>query len=400
MAPRIRIANRQARRIFLDRHALLEPVQGTGRGVDLAALVDRLGFVQLDSINTLNRAHDLILWSRQGRFRPPALGRLLARDRKIFEHWTHDAAILPIASFPFWRHRFSQDEAVLRKRWRAWRRDGFEDQIDTVYRQIAENGPQCSSDVGKDEARGSGGWWDWHPSKTALEFLWRTGRLSVCHREGFQKYFDLTERVIPQKFLEKTVTWDETIDWACRSAIHRLGFATPAQISEFWEMVPKLEVRRWCAEAVAAGTLHDVLVEGADGTEKPMLAPRELLSRDLPDPTGRVRVLSPFDPALRNRDRAEWLFGFSYRIEIFVPAAKREYGYYVFPVLERDRLIGRIDMRADRTTSTLNVAGFWPEVSVKMSKGRRDRLQSEIVRAARFSGSDRIVFAEGWLRSP
>ncbi len=191
-----RLTNRDARRIFLDRHALCEVPAGEAHGPALLELIERLGFVQLDSINTVARAHDLILFARRPRYRPKALKSLYEKDRALFEHWTHDAAVIPMGYYPWWHLRRRRDAEKLKKQWRNWRRDGFESQFQTVLDQIREQGPLCASDVGAGEKRGSGGWWDWHPSKTALEYLWRSGALCVVGRDGFRKRYDLTERVI------------------------------------------------------------------------------------------------------------------------------------------------------------------------------------------------------------
>lgn len=222
------LANATARRLFLDRHALSGPPVGPASGTALAGLIDRIGFVQVDSINTVARAHDMILWSRRRSYRPPALKRLLETDRALFEHWTHDASILPVNLFPYWRHRFARDALRLRENWRKWFRDGYEAQFDTILNRIACDGPVTSADVGEGEgeARGKGGWWDWHPSKAALEWLWRTGELSVTRRDGFRKVYDLTGRVIPAAHRGPAPEAEALVDWACRSALLRLGFAT------------------------------------------------------------------------------------------------------------------------------------------------------------------------------
>ena len=179
--------NSAARRLFLHRHGLAETPAGPGRGEDLQDLIQRLGFVQLDSINTVARAHDMILRARRPAYRPRNLKRLYENDRALFEHWTHDAAVIPKAFYPYWHLRFRRDDELLRRLWKNWRRDGFEERFAVVLDHVRDHGPVCSSDVGKGEKRGSGGWWDWHPSKTALEYLWRTGALTVVHRKGFPR---------------------------------------------------------------------------------------------------------------------------------------------------------------------------------------------------------------------
>lgn len=396
---RPQIDNRTARRLFLDLHALAEPPTGPARGDDLHALIHRLGFVQLDSINTVARAHDLILFSRRPSYRPRHLKSLYERDRRLFEHWTHDAAVIPMDFYPHWHLRFQRDADLLKDRWKNWRRDGFEAQFQTVLDHIRDHGPVCSSDVGTGEKKGSGGWWDWHPSKTALEYLWRSGTLTVTGRTGFQKRYDLTERVIDTATHAERPDPDQTLDWCCGAALDRLGFATSGEIAAFWDTVKPAEAKSWCAAQLATGELIEVDILGADGAPRRSFARPEILDRPAPDPTGRLRVLSPFDPALRDRNRAERLFGFHYRIEVFTPAPKRRYGYYVFPLMERDRLIGRIDMKAHRDADKLVVTGLWPEKGVKWSAARQTRLEAELARICRLADVSDVVFQDGWLRS-
>ena len=135
---------------------------------------------------------------------------MVDRRRAAFEAWTHDASILPIAAFPHWRHKFARDAALVQKRWKAWHRGDFLKQTETVLDQIARQGPLGSGDFGTHERRGTGGWWDWHPSKTALEYLWRTGRITVSRREGFRKIYDLTENVIPQDIRSERPSFNDS----------------------------------------------------------------------------------------------------------------------------------------------------------------------------------------------
>ena len=392
--------NRSARRLFLDRHLLLRPGSGSGRGADLEGVLDALGFVQVDSVNTLARAHDLILWSRRGRYRPKALENLVARRRAAFEHWTHDASVIPMAFYPMWRMKFARDAARMRARWPAARRAGWEVEIEQVLRHIADHGPASSLDVGGEETKGSSsGWWDWHPSKTALEFLWRSGRLAICHRRGFRKFYDLAERVIPAEHRTRHHDDDEIVDWAMSEALQRLGFGTSGELAAFFEIVTRDEAKAWCASALSEGRVIEAEIGMADGSQRRSFTTEAILddAASLPEPTSRVRLLSPFDPALRDRARAERLFGFHYRIEMFVPEAKRRYGYYVFPVLQGDWLIGRIDAR--RTDGALFVQAFWPEAGIRMGKARTAALKSELERVRLLPNAETVTFADGWMRA-
>jgi uncharacterized protein len=392
------LKNRDARRLFLDRHLLLQSGQGPGKGTDLTDVLTDLGFVQVDSVNTLARSHDLILWSRRGQYRPRALEDIVARHRTGFEHWTHDAAVVPMQFYPMWRLKFARDEVRMRRHWPKWRREGWDSEIDTVLQRIADDGPVSSRDVGDAEAKGSSGWWDWHPSKTALEYLWRSGRLAICHRRSFRKFYDLSERVIPSQYLNARREDAEIVGWTMTAALDRLGFGTAGELAAFFEIVTRDEAKAWCADALAAGRIVEVDVEMADGDLRRSYSTPALLDlvATLPDPSTRVRVLSPFDPALRDRVRAERLFGFHYRIEIFVPAAKRRYGYYVFPVMQGDQIIGRVDAR--RTSDSLLVSAFWPETGVRMGAGRCAALEAELIRLGRFAGLESVHYAGDWLR--
>ena len=391
------IPNLRARRLFLDRHALAEAPVGPATGAALAALVERIGFVQVDSINTVARAHEMILWSRRQSFRPPALKRLIERDRSLWEHWTHDASILPVGLHGLWQHRFRRDALRLETNWRRWFREGYETQFDSILNRIEKDGPVGTADVGEDEVRGKGGWWDWHPSKTALEWLWRTGRLAITRRDGFAKIYDLTERVIPEVH-RSPVPADEVTDWACRSALRQLGFGTSGEIAAYWNAVAPETAKAWCRAAQDRGEIIEAEVEGSLGHRRKVFIFPEILDEETPEPSPRLRILSPFDPALRDRNRAEFLFGFFYRIEVFVPEPKRVWGYYVFPVLEGGRLVGRIDAKAFRDAGSLRVKAFWPEAGVKLTRGRRSKLEAELDRLAAFAGCEQVEFLDGWER--
>ncbi|MFN0264206.1 winged helix-turn-helix domain-containing protein [Tepidamorphus sp. 3E244] len=393
-----RIDNRTARAHFLDRHALAGTPAGTAKGADLQGLIDTLGFVQIDSINTVARAHHMILHARRPAYRPRALELLHDRDRGVFEHWTHDASMISMQHFPHWRLKFRRYEVALAERWKKWGRSGFEEKFDDVLRRISDHGPCCSADVGEDEARSSGGWWDWHPSKTALEYLWRTGQLSVTRREGFRKVYDLTENVIPDKHLDAMPHEAQTIDWACNSALDKLGFATSGEIAAFWDLITPSEAKVWCAEALARGEIIEIEIEQVDGRWRKSFCRPGLLDVEPEAAPSRMRILSPFDPALRDRKRAERLFGFFYRIEIFVPEPQRKYGYYVFPIMEGDRLVGRIDMKAERDADRLHVRALWPEPGVAFGKGRLAKLAGALERSARLANVSEVSFEPDWLR--
>ncbi|MEO0484316.1 MAG: crosslink repair DNA glycosylase YcaQ family protein [Pseudomonadota bacterium] len=389
-----RLDNSTARRLFLHAHGLLVRPSGPATRADIARAVDALGFVQVDSINTVARAHDHILWARLPRLKQDQLLTLCApRDRALFEGWTHDAALIPSRFFPIWRHKHAADHAALLSRWKSWGRDGFEAELDAVRARLTRDGALSAGDLTDGAAQHSGGWWDWKPTKTALEYLWRSGELGICHRRGFKKYYDLIERIIPPEYLNARVERDEALDWCARAALDRLGFGTASELSAFWDIFKKSELAAWAAQT--PNGLAEVEITGADGSVSKTLIHADWETRvaHLPGPSQRVRILSPFDPALRDRTRAARLFGFDYRIEVFVPEAKRTYGYYVFPVMEGTRLIGRIDAKADRAAGVLRVLGYWPEPRAPLGTGRAGRLADALTKLAQFSGTPNIACA-------
>ena len=187
-------------------------------------------------------------------------------------------------------------------------------------------------DLAEPGNRPAGGWWEWHAGKAALEYLWRGGQLAVARREGFQKVYDLPERVIPAAFRGPAPSHDAFVDWACRSALERLGFATPGELARFWGLLTPAEATGWALANLGAAALPARL-EGAGTGARQLLARPDLeeLLADLPSPPARLRALNPFDPLLRDRDRLARLFGFDYRIEVFVPAPKRRFGLLRLP---------------------------------------------------------------------
>ena len=316
---------------FPDRHLLLRRGSGSGRAQDLEAALNALGFVRVDSVKALARAHDLILWSRRGRYRPAALEAMVARRRSAFEHWTHDAAVIPMAAYPMWRLKFARDEVRLRAGWPAARREGRVDDLDAILRHISDHRPASTLEVGERLVRLLG-----------LAYLQDGARVTMAlgapcslPLPGLSQALDLAERVIPAELRHARPDEAETADRPMGAAFEHLGFATSGELSAFLAIATPGEAKAWCAAALAAGRIREIDVEAADGTRRRGFTTEAIFdaASALPEPAGRVRLLSPFDPMLRDRARAERLSGFRYRIEIFVPERRRLYGYCVFPVL-------------------------------------------------------------------
>ena len=385
-----------ARLLLLDAQGLLENPVRQATPSALQKIIERIGFVQIDSINVVERAQHLTLASRLDDYKHEHFSRLLEQERSLFEHWTHDASVIPTKWFAYWKPRFIRErERLLNSPWWEERIGGEPDKlIDRVRERIAREGPLRSQDFEHERCGASSAWWGWKPQKAALEFLWSTGELMVTRREKFQKVYDLTERVLPEQSNAPPPSEGEHVEWACRTALERLIVATPKEVAEFWNAISIVQAKAWCEESVRAGRIIPVLVESLDGSKpKPSFAItgwEQRLER-LPEPPARTRLLSPFDPVLRDRARARRLFNFEYRFEAFVPEPKRQYGYYVLPILEGDRLVGRLDTKFHRRECLLNVRRIYWEPGIRVTLSRRRELEKAVERLAQLIGARQIT---------
>ncbi len=388
------LTNKMARHLVLHLQGLTLPPHKKQTPEALYQLICQLGFVQVDSIQWVERAHHMILFARNQTYRPKHLKKMIEKDRLLFEGWTHDASIVPSRYFPWWRHRFDRQQERIRKSFIHWQGEGFLGECDALMALITDKGAIRSRDLEKPKRDSPQEMWQWHDGKAALEYLWRSGHLAISARDGFQKVYDLCQRAVPEEYLEERRDRDAFIDWSCRSALERLGFGSAKDIAGFWGALSIPEVRDWLSRQNEQSVIP-VSIRTADGSPPRDVFARadiEAIAENLPPLPQRLRTLSPFDPVIRDRTRLKWLFNFDYRIEIYVPEAQRKYGYYVYPLLEGDKLVGRIDMRANRPENALQVKKLWLEKGVKYSAGREQRLASELVRQTRLAGVDTIVW--------
>ncbi len=381
-----------AARLFLGAQGLLEDPERRATKAAVARVIHTLGFVQMDSINVVARAQDLILFSRLAGYRPEQLRTLLEGDRALFEGFTHDASAIPIAHYPHWKPRFRRDEA--RMRGHAWwqyhfRGTNAEEVVAHVRSRIAAEGPLMSKDFEHPERRGP--WWGWKPQKAALDFLWRSGVLAIRGRVNFHKVYDLAERVMPGAHALPEPSPEEHADWACAFAARGLVVFTPRELAGFWDALDLEVARTWCAAAAREGRLLPVQVEGYGGSHPHGAYARadwETRLRALPEAPTQLRFLAPFDPVVRDRARALRRFGFDYRFEAFVPGPKRTYGYYVLPILEGERLVGRLDPKLHRERGLLEVRGLWWEPGIKATRSRARALEAAVAALASFAGAE------------
>lgn len=381
MSARLEIPNRAARRLWLAQHGLAAAPSGP---VDVMSIIRALGFLQIDTIRNVTRAHHHILWSRNRNYRESQLWPLL-RQRDLFEHFTHDASLIPIDVLPMWRrqfHRLGQKAAQS-----AWYRSGLaQDEIKHIRDRISQQG--ALSTHAFETKADSREMWARPPHKKALDQMWYAGDLATCHRKNFVKFYDLSERVFPRNWRDGPDD-TEAAEWLCDKAMDHLAFATCGEVQRFWQAMDAQEARTW----LAARRLVPLRVEGADGVWRDAWGTADIEARLVASErvSSHLRLLNPFDPAIRDRVRLARLFGFEYRNEMFVPEEKRRWGYYVYPLLEGDRFVGRIELKANRAEGWMRVTGFWPEQKVKWTKQRHAKLERELMRFARLAGITDVV---------
>jgi uncharacterized protein len=337
----------QARRVVLAAQGLAAPARAGRAGPGtLRATLERLGAIQIDSINVVARSHELVLAARAGPHDRAAFERVVYRRRAGFEYWGHAASFLPMASFRLCLPRMRRLTQATRGWWVDIRRR-HQHLYGPVLDRIRAEGPLAASAFRDPDGPRRGSWWDWAPAKHVLEDLFDCGTLLVHDRVNFERRYDLAERVLPPGLDTSEPTAAEAAAELTLLAARALGVGTAADLADYYRL-PSADTRAALAELVAAGLLQQVAVEG--WAKPAYLLPGTRVPRRLTHPPV---LLSPFDSLVWARERTERLFGFRYRLEVYVPAGKRVHGYYTMPVLADGRLVARVDPKHDRQADRL-----------------------------------------------
>ena len=351
----------------------------TGAAQDVLQTIRRLACVQLDSISTVERSHRLALGARVGAYPESSVAQLM-REGKIFEYWAHEACLIPIEDFPM--HRWRMQELATSHPWRGDVLAKEPELTKHVLAEIAEKGPLPSRHF---EGKGSGGMWNWKPAKVVLEALHSAGRLVIAGRENFQRLYELPERVLPPEALAgKPPARDEFVRWATLRGVEARGALTEKAVAEMWRLQGGVAgIRPHADYWIERGRLRRL--EVADGGA-PVLVPAGEPSGTLPPAV----LLSPFDNLLWDRAQLERVFGFRHVIEVYKREHERVYGYYVLPLLRRDRIVGRVDLKHERAEKRLRVKAFHPEPGMRGNLD--DCLAAALGRLARLLGVEAIDF--------
>lgn len=381
-----------ARRIALAAQGFARPRPGAVGTRQLNGLIERVGLLQLDSVNVFERSHYLPVFARLGRYDKSALDALtFARGGRYVEYWAHEAAVIPVSTWPLLRWRMQQFREKHEADASGWAHANGP-LLAWLKAELAEKGPMPASAIEHDANKRSGPWWGWSDVKTGLEALFRWGDLVSAGRTRFERSYALPEQVLPDAVIERRVPRAEAQRQLVQQAAQALGIGTAGDLADYFRMG-------------RADTLAAVSSLAEEGVLLPVTVPgwrhQAWLHRDARRPR-RVEagaLLSPFDPVVWDRKRAERLFDFHYRIEIYTPAPQRVFGYYSLPILLDDAVVGRIDLKNDRGAGVLRVQSAWHEDAV--SPEIAERVAPLLREAAAWQGLDEItVTGRGTLAGP
>ena len=335
------------RKQVLARQGLLS-TQAFGRGLPgTLKAVQHLGYVQIDSISVVERAHHHVLYSRVPGYRPPMLDKLL-EQRAIFEFWSHAAAFLPMQDYRFslpYKHAIRDGQT-------HWYTHPDRALMADILARVRSDGPLRARDLDTPRRSNASGWWDWKPAKKAVEQLYMQGDLMISQRDGFQKSYDLTERVLPAHISTEAPTDAEFAAHLLEQQLRGFGFATHKSTTYLRRNKPLREaVKRELNERLREGSLQQVRLPGGEL----ILIEAGLLDAPSARASARMQILSPFDNMVIQRERLKALFDFDYQIECYVPAAKRRYGYFSLPLLFAGQFVGRLNCKAHRKRQELEI---------------------------------------------
>lgn len=348
---------------------------------DLLAIIEKLGYIQIDTISIIERAHKHVLWTRFPAYKNELLDELIDKDKKVFEFWDHAASYLPMKHFRFTLPR----KKMYGVKYKAWA-DKNRKMLNFIIKRIQEEGPLQSRDFDDPNKRGI--WWDWKPAKEGLEFLFHSGKLICKARKSFQKVYDLPERFLPSNADTSMPSDEELAEHFLFKTIEANGFASMKELSYLRYHNKK------AASAKISSLLEDkkiipIRIQN-DQSELYYTTKRKLKELDHANEPDRVHILSPFDNIVIQRKRLKTIFDFEYQVECYVPAPKRKYGYFCLPVVYGDKFAARLDAKADRAGDKLIIISLHREKEYPKTEMFRSLFHQKLSDLAEFSGCKKV----------
>jgi uncharacterized protein YcaQ len=373
--------------VQLANFGLLAPLERPAAKDDVLSVIRQIGALQIDTISVVARAPYFILWSRLGSYSSSWLEELLA-EGQLFEYWAHAACFLPIEDYPLYR-RFMIGNLRGYYR-RAWG-DLHREELDAVLQRIHAEGPLRSADFERKDGK-TGGWWNWKMEKEVLEYLFNAGELMIRERRNFQRVYDLTERVLPDWDDARTPSEDEVLDELTVRTVRIFGAAPARWVHDYFRLPKPGNLERLEA-LVKTGRL---LKQEVAGWKEPVYVHPDQVPVLIAAEAGQLEatlttLLSPFDPIISDRARARSVFGFDYSMEVYLPVEKRQWGYYVLPILHRGNLIGRVDAKANRQAGKFDVKALYLEPNVTVTAELTGAVSAAIHRCAEWHRTPEVT---------
>jgi uncharacterized protein YcaQ len=354
----------------------------------VAQVIEKLGYIQIDTIAAIERAHHHTLWTRFGGYKPEMLHHLQAEDRRIFEYWGHQVSYLPMSDFRFYlpmKKSFYNSD----KGWAKMMIEKCRKYLKPVLERVRNEGPLSSKDFETAADHRRGPWWDWKPAKAALEMLFWRGELMIAKRHNFQKVYDLTERALPDFVDTHEPTENELGQFLVHRALNSYGVARENEIRKHIQIGNKEIIAEAIKNLLDSGKITKIKIAGID-TEYYALADRLKNLTNLRKLKSRALIISPFDNLIIQRERLKRLFGFDYALECYTPAAKRKYGYFVLPILFGEQFMGRVDPKVDRKRKTLVINNIYFESKPDNYDQYLTSLAGQFWQMARFNNCEKI----------
>lgn len=367
----------EARQLVLSGQLLNNPIANIDALAATQKIIEHLGYIQIDTISVIERAHHHTLWTRNPEYQALHLDQLL-EQKQIFEYWSHAAAYLPMCDYRFSLRRKQALASGKLDHW--YERDNK--LMQEVLARISAEGPLMAKDFENTEKVGD---WQSKPSKRALEYLFMQGELMIPTRKNFHKVYELTERVLPATVDTRTPSEDEYLNYLI---LHYLRAQGLAQETDFGHLIKgvKAELKKAVKSLLADGQLLEIKLN-----EQTWLStPENLKQLDQPPLQNQLKILSPFDNLVIQRERMRKLFNFDYQLECYVPEAKRKYGYFVLPILWKGELVARMDCKAERKEKRLVIHQVWTEPTLQDKDGFREALAAELEKFKQFNRCETI----------
>lgn len=353
------------------------------RKKDLLKIIETLGYVQIDTISVVERSHHHILWTRMPSYRKTMLNELLEKDKSIFEYWGHAAAFLPMKDFRYSLIR-KGNYSVRNKIWKQSNKKILK----YVYDRIKNEGALQSRDF-QDYRKKTSGWWDWKPSKDALDFLFHEGVLMIASRKGFQKVYDLTERVLPERTDTTTPSESDYYKHLILQTINSHGFASRKEINYLRNYNKKI-FEKSLIELIEENRVTEISVEKNEN-ESFFTTNDKLKLLNISEKKHQLHILSPFDNLIIQRKKVKSLFNFDYQVECYLPASKRKFGYFCMPFVYGEKFLGSIDAKADRSSKRLIIYKINIEDKVKLNSQIKEKLKLKLNQLCIFAGCEETV---------